>query len=125
MSGMELVFSPDNLTLVSGGSDGTVRLWQTATGTSIATLDAHTSSVSALTFSPDGSVLASAGNYQIKDDYYNGLRLWDAKTGKSLSNLTGHSQAVTEMLFSPDGSLIASASADGTVWLWGVKAPPA
>jgi serine/threonine protein kinase len=47
-------FSPDGRTLVSCGQDGTVRLWQVATGKPVLPIAVHSSEVNAAAFSPDG-----------------------------------------------------------------------
>ena len=53
-------FSPDGTTLASGSSDDTVKLWDVATRTNIATLEGHTSALGhSVSFSPDGTTLAS------------------------------------------------------------------
>jgi WD40 repeat protein len=66
-----------------------------------------------LAWSPDGSMLASAGFGQVK--------LWDAKTRKELGMLKGHSDDVWGVAWSPDGSKIASSGEDGTIRLWDAK----
>ncbi|HAJ59496.1 MAG TPA: type IV secretion protein Rhs [Cyanobacteria bacterium UBA8543] len=69
----------------------------------------HTSIVYSVTFSPDGSIVASAS-----DDAT--VKLW-SQQGKLLHTLR-HDDTVRSVVFSPDGSMIASASDDKTVKLW-------
>ena len=78
------------------------------------TLEGHGSAVTSVSFSPDGSLLAS-GSWDAT------IGLWEVKTGSLLHTLTGHRHSVESVSFSPDGSLLASGSVDATIGLWDVR----
>ena len=86
-------------------------LWDNASGVPIATLEGHSDFVKSLSFSPDGSRLASGSRDKT-------VRLWDGTSGVPIATLEGHSDSVESLLFSPDGSRLASGSRDTTVRLW-------
>ncbi len=73
----------------------------------------HSEAVNAISWSPGGSVLASASSDSA-------VRLWDVASGNELRTLTGHDGQALSVSFSPDGSLLASASSDATARLWDV-----
>ncbi len=84
--------------------------------------DAHTNSVNALSFSPDGKTLASAS----RDGT---VKLWDLTTGRAQSTLDAHPSVWTSVVaYSPDGKTIASgseayprvAAGNSTIKLWDV-----
>ncbi len=76
-------------------------------------LEGHTNSVNSVSFSPDGSMLASGSSDKR-------IRLWNAATGVLLHTLTGHEGGVKSVTFSPDGSMLVSGGDDNTIRLWDV-----
>ena len=108
-----VAFSPDGAHVLNGSDDKTARLWDAATGKTVATLEGHTDVVRAVAFSPDGTrVLTGSEDHT--------ARLWDAATGKTVATLEGHTGAVWAVAFSPDGARVLTGSNDGTARLWPV-----
>ena len=107
-----VAFSPDGKIVASGARGAhRIRLWDVATGENIAVIEG-TGGVNSIAFSPDGRMLASAGD--------NTVRLWDVATGETIATLEGHTELVRSVAFSPDGRILASGSRDTTVKLWDV-----
>jgi WD40 repeat protein len=71
----------------------------------------HQDSVRSISYSPNGKILASAGNDKM-------VKLWDVKSGRKLRTLSGHQKDVNSVSYSPNGKTLASASDDQTIKLW-------
>jgi WD40 repeat protein len=108
-----VAFSLDGKVLASGSLDHTVRLWDVATGTTIAVLTGHAEGVESVAFSRDGKTLASGS-----DDAT--IRLWNVDTHACTAILIGHTNTVESVAFSPDGKTLASGSDDKMIRLWNV-----
>jgi WD40 repeat protein/predicted Ser/Thr protein kinase len=74
-------------------------------------LDRGSSPMRAVAISPDGKIIATAGNDPV-------IRLWDAQTGHLARELSGHTDWVGALAFSPDGETLASGGKDRTIRLW-------
>ena len=79
-----------------------MRVWDVATGTEMVKLECHSDSVRSVSWSPDGTRLASGS-------YDNTVRVWDVATGTEMVKLEGHSDIVSSVSWSPDGTRFVSA----------------
>ncbi|HEU4478873.1 MAG TPA: PQQ-binding-like beta-propeller repeat protein [Pyrinomonadaceae bacterium] len=119
-SASSLAFSPDGRMIATGSGDGTMKLWDAATGKELRAFAGHDDwhgskffgpEVNSLTFSPDGKTLASGSHDSL-------IKLWDVANGALLRTFVGHNSAVQSVVFSNGGKVILSGSHDGTMKLW-------
>jgi tetratricopeptide (TPR) repeat protein len=95
--------------VLSGGEDGTIRLWDPG-GAPLRVADAR-HAVYAAAFAPREARIASGHEDGV-------LRIWDAATLALLAEAMGHTLRIVAVAFSPDGTRIATGSGDRTVRLW-------
>ncbi|MDT8304723.1 MAG: protein kinase [Anaerolineae bacterium] len=121
-----VAFSPDGKSALSGSADGTLILWDVASGTLVRHFAGHTAGVTSVAFDPvpsaDGKQTALSGSED------NTLILWDVTSGQALRRLRGHDGdgGVTVVAFSPTvadpavAHRAVSGSIKGDVILWDV-----
>jgi WD40 repeat protein len=116
-------FQPNGSLLATGSLDGTVRLWDMASGEEVGRLtgdfpEAVPAAIFDVIFSADGSiVIAGAGGHRQSEGV---IWMWDVASGDLVQTLEGHQGGVYGVAMSAEGSLLASASWDGTVRVWWV-----
>lgn len=120
---VDLTISPDGALLGTANSRDWVRLskyrfysglWQVDTGSLQYYLHIHNQPVTAVDFSPDGQLVATAS-----DD--GSLILWQVQGGDLAQTIDTSIGGITSVDFSPNNLLLAAASWDGIVGLWQVS----
>ena len=107
-----VAFAPDRNTFVGGSH---IYIWNPVTNHYDHTVRLEDVSKSnpptAITFSPDGSIIVSGNRNGI-------IQLRNSTTGKIISELAGHSSWISELVFSEDRRTLATSGGDGTILLW-------
>jgi WD40 repeat protein len=97
-----VVFDPAGQFLVTGGKDGSVRLWDLATGQATTVPNEHLGRISALALDPKGRMLASSSADGT-------IVLWDRQTTqRRIIKDNRDALSTAAVAFSPDGKLLAS-----------------
>jgi WD40 repeat protein len=104
-------FTHDGNYVLSGGWDGHLRLWESASGIQAAAFQASHKPISACASSPDGKYLVSGclEGFLIR---------WDAATHERASRMLAHSRPISAITYATDGNLLATASWDRSLFLW-------
>jgi WD40 repeat protein len=128
-------FTSDAKRLVSADSDGSIAVWNTATGQRLWQISLKKRSnaeftipnIINLSLSSDGQTIAISywesrvvGNRLMKGDL-NHIALLDAESGQLKRDLVTDKALEHAIEFSPTGHLVASASADKRVRLWNIE----
>jgi len=117
-----LAVAPDGKTLATGDQDG-IRIWDLQRRHDCPLLDlvgkeihkgaGHATAIFALDYSPDGKMLAAAGDEPCG-------HLWDVARDKVLCSIDSEQDSVASVAFAPDGKMLAFGGKDGKVQRWDV-----
>src|SRR5262245_58909660 len=105
-----IAWSPDGKTLVTGGFDNTVRLWDAATRKEIKKFEGHSNLVLSVAAAPEGKRILSGSLDKT-------AKVWGMPGGGPSKDLTGHPAGVHALALKPDGKQAAAASGR-TVKIW-------
>ena len=115
-----IAFAPDGQTLYVGMANASIEVWRVADGVRLRRLGPF--SVRALALSPDGQLVAAAG-----DEYWSqtpAVRVWRTSDGAELHTFAPLNLIANSITFSPDGQTLAAGdwggifSPGGAVYMW-------
>ncbi|MBF2009491.1 MAG: WD40 repeat domain-containing protein [Chlorogloeopsis fritschii C42_A2020_084] len=114
-----IAISTDGQTIISGGEDGTVRMWNRKGQPLGEPFKGHQVYVSSVAISTDGQTIISGGQDGT-------VRMWNRKGQPLGEPFKGHlvSTSVLAVAISVDGQTIISGGQDGTVRMWNRKGQP-
>jgi len=128
-----VVFSADDTTLASGGTDQTARRWDARSGRAGRVLRADAFKpggaprkeegvITSVALTPDGATVATCSNSESSGYGDRLVRLWDTQTGELKHTLERSQSRGRIVAFSPDGTTLASSGTGKSIALWDVRA---
>jgi hypothetical protein len=105
-----VAFRPDGMQLAAGGADGSIRMFDVATGAEKLKVNSHADWATAVCFSPDGTRIATASRDKT-------AKVFDAQSGSLLATFSEHGAPVRAISFQPDGKMVMSAGGN-RICIW-------
>ena len=105
---LEIVWTPNGLSLTSSTNDNLIFLWDTISGKICRVFEGHSGEITSLSWSRDEYFLASS------DNLYN-IYLWNPTSSELRRQLHGHNGIVTQIAFSSAYNILGSCSEDRSI----------
>ncbi|MEC4813604.1 MAG: hypothetical protein SAK29_10100 [Scytonema sp. PMC 1069.18] len=109
-----LSVTPDSKYIISGLSNGSIKIWELESGLELYTCTGHSETVNSIAVIPNGEQIISGSADQT-------VKVWDLRTGDEILTLKGHISAVKTIIVTPDSKWIISGSDDGNIKIWDLK----
>lgn len=111
---LSVAYSPDGRRLAAGSMDGTVAVFDVASGQMLHSLKGHFKPVRGVTFTPDSKFVLTAC-----DDMH--AHMYDAEHGALVEAFSGHESWVLSVCCHPDGTAFATGGSDSKIKLWDLQ----
>jgi WD40 repeat protein len=110
---LDVAFRADGKQLVTGGTDGTVRVFDVASGTQKLKINSHADWVTNVCYSPDGKYIATGSRDKT-------AKIFNAESGSLITTHSEHNAPVKAVAYAPDGKSVLSAGGS-RVRIWNVE----
>lgn len=119
-----VTFSPDSSLLAAAngfkGGNGSVLLWEVASGKELRLLESDAGTIRSLLFTPDGKYLIAGsrrpGSRRFDDEAI--VIIWDMKSHRARTRIVPAATNAHQVASSPDGRNLAVAGGDGKIRIW-------
>ncbi|PSB01818.1 serine/threonine-protein kinase [Merismopedia glauca] len=111
-----LAFSPDGQKLGSGSTDGTIKVWEAATGEVLQTIKGHSQAIRTIVWVPQTNAIATGSLDRT-------IKVWETDTAQALSTIKAHADGICALAINANvkpqiGAVLASGSKDSAIKLW-------
>jgi len=106
-----VAITPNGQTVVTGGEDHQVKVWNGLTGKLEQTFPGHEGGVKTVAVSDDGSTIVSGGEDGL-------VKVWNRSMGKLEWTFDGHEEHVNSVALSGDRNIIISGGGDNLINVW-------
>lgn len=105
-----VVLAPDGRTVIGGGANQTIKIWNIETGKVLRTLAGHEDVVRSLILTPDGKTLISGSGDRT-------IKIWDVQTCQPIQTFDPGTP-IWGLALTPDGKTLFSGGEDGVLMAW-------